>query len=259
MLRLQRSQRSDAALNAQELAWWNANASTIARVWEMPDEVSRMVRGRYLERARNFFLQGRERATVLELGCGSGWVGQALAGPHLAIVGVDFSSAQIGLAKARARRMGVEPYCRYFVSTPGAHREAQPRADAALIHAFLHHLDDEEIDAVLAEVRASLAPGGRVWIYEPAFGSPPSAAAPALRSRLGMRLCGVGARLVRGTGKLLRLRDQVVDAQFQALAEEAGRNGWYLSPKEVPFDADSFTRRLEQVLVVHSADRKSVV
>ncbi len=253
-LRLQRSPRSDAALNARELAWWNANAATIARVWEMPVEVSRVVRGRYLERARNFFLEGRERATVLELGCGSGWVGQALAGPRLAIVGVDFSQAQIDLALGRARRTGVEAYCRYFVSTPGERPQALPQVDAALIHAYLHHLDDEEIDGALAEVRAALSPGARVWIYEPAFRTAPAPARrPALRSRLGMRLCAVGARLLRVAGGLLGLRDEAVDARFQALAGEAQRNGWYLSPKEVPLQEEAFTRRLERTFRVRSS------
>ena len=253
-LRQHRSPRRDVALNAQELAWWNANAATIARVWEMPEEVSRMVRGRYLDRAREFFLQGRERTTVLELGCGSGWVGQTIAGPRLAILGVDFSQAQIDLAIERARRTGVEAYCRYFVSTPGAERGSLPQADAALIHAYLHHLDDEEIDAVLADVGALLAPGARVWIYEPAFraeGAPTRG--PEWHSRLGMRFCAMGARVVRAAGGFLRLRDAAVDARFQALAEEARRNGWYLSPKEVPLEDEPFTRRLERTLVVRSS------
>ena len=255
-MRTERPRQADAALNALEHDWWNENAPVIARVWEMEPEVSRAVRGAYLERARAFFLQGRERATVLELGCGSGWVGQSIAGPRIRVIGSDFSESQVAQARERAARNRLAEFCSYHVATsahwPGEAREA----DCALIHAFLHHLDEEEIDGVLRDLRTRLRPGARIFFYEPAFwdgeGDSKSLAgspfAPLLR--LTVQACVSALRI---GARLLDLRDQEVAERFERLMQRAAENGWYLSPKEIPFGYRAFSERLGRDFVVRDA------
>ena len=65
-----------------EYQWWNDNAGIIAKVWEMHDDISWTVRKYYIRRATEFFWGSEKNVTILELGCGSGWVGQLLAGPN---------------------------------------------------------------------------------------------------------------------------------------------------------------------------------
>ena len=245
-LRLQRPRRADPELNARELDWWNANAATIAKVWEMAPEVSWQVRRAYLERARAFFLEGRERVTLLEPGCGSGWLGQSIAGPRLRVIGTDFSAAQLALARERAAARGVADWCEYHLADAARWPEAARAADGALVHAFLHHLDDAEIDGVLQGLRARLAPGARVWIYEPAFAETDGAARGDAAARMLAGALQAGAALIGLGARALGLRDEATAQQFARLARQAEESGWYLSPKEVPFQLGEFTRRLER-------------
>lgn len=249
-MRTRRADPADPGLNARERAWWNDNAPVIERVWEMDPEVSRVVRGRYLLAAREFFLSGRTSATVLEPGCGSGWVGQALAGPDLRIVGTDFSESQIDLARTRAGRFGLSEYCAYRVLAPDSWPVEADAVDGVLMHAFLHHLDDVEVDALLGQLRSRLRPGTRVWIYEPAFlsGEVPAPNGPAWWLGRSMHaLCAVQ----RLASRLLGLRDEPTADSFDRLMRQAQENGWYLSPKEVPFDRDAFTARIRQHFTLH--------
>lgn len=252
-LKLQRAPQAGAELNARELAWWNANAGTIAKVWEMAPEVSWAVRRAYLERARKFFLAGRERVTLLELGCGSGWLGQSIAGPSLRIIGTDFSESQITLARERAAANGLSAFCEYHVADAVHWAEDARAADGAVIHAFLHHLDDAEIDSVLRGLRARLQPGARVWIYEPAFLEADESAAGARSDPLAWLLKNAVqacSALVRAGAGALGLRDEATAKQFERLAQMAGENGWYLSPKEIPFFRGQFTQRIERVFAL---------
>ncbi|MGE0876463.1 MAG: class I SAM-dependent methyltransferase [Burkholderiales bacterium] len=253
-LPLRRPERAEPFLNALEREWWDANASTIARVWQMPDEVSRFVRQGYLQRARQFLTEGRSRTTVIELGCGSGWVGQSIAGPDLHIVGIDFSSAQIGLASTRATETGVAAFCSYSLSGNETLSKEPPTADAALLHAYLHHLDEAEIASTLQALRATLAPGARIWIYEPAFRADRvTTQRIRLSTRIAMRAALVGSRMVRLAGAACRVRNSTVAAKFEELAALARKSGWYLSPKEVPLEDAAFTHQLARHFRVRSS------
>src|SRR4051794_3007935 len=104
----------------------------------MHDTVSRAARGQYLTRAKNFFA-AIPNAHVVELGCGSGWVGQSICGPDLRITGTDFSQSQIDLARKRARRRRLDAYTDYIVATSGTWPSLRSAPTGILIHAFLHH------------------------------------------------------------------------------------------------------------------------
>ena len=249
MLRTSRDITTSPELDALEHAWWNDNAATVSRVWEMEDEVCRAVRSGYLARARALLMRGRPLATVLELGCGSGWVGQQIAGDGLSIVGADFSEAQLELARARARRSGLEAHCRYELCDSRGWTRLLERVDGVIVHCVLHHLSGKEVQEVLEGLRRGLPPGTPVWIYEPAFhvsALPPSPAPVSRTTSFWLSLTGrVHAYLGRAY-RALGLLDESAAGRLLALTVQAERSGWYLSPKEVPFDRDAFTRELEQ-------------
>lgn len=108
---------------------------------------------------------------IVELGCGSGWLGCSLAVSGFAgeIISVDISLGMLKGARETAKLNGI--------------RANQIKADAARLPfadesieficggGFLHHLDDEE--QFFMEVRRVLKPGGLLLIFrEPqAFGS----------------------------------------------------------------------------------------
>jgi len=244
-VKVRRDQRAPAEINALEHAWWEQNAALVARFWEMEDGLSQIIRKGYLDRARRFFVGGRAPATVLELGCGSGWVGQMLAGRDVRIVGTDFSAAQIELAVANAKRKGLEAWTSYSVASSAEWPAAAGRADGVLIHAFLHHLDQDEIDRFFADLVSIVRGGVKVWLLEPGFyDQAPAGHGPTRRSKILLRLATiVNDRL---TAFLRRHGDQNENAreQFMSLVQLAESKGWYLSPKEVPFEVGEFTRYL---------------
>jgi 2-polyprenyl-3-methyl-5-hydroxy-6-metoxy-1,4-benzoquinol methylase len=235
---------ADADLNTTEHAWWERNAALVARFWEMDPSFSGVLRRGYLSKIRSFFMEGRKDVTVLELGCGSGWVGQSIAGAGLRILGTDFSEAQLGLARRNAEARGLGEAATYRLSTSAEWPEETPACNAVLIHSFLHHLDDPELDDFLDNLKARTSPGTRIVLFEPAFyedepsGSPRPWTAGA--NRLAARLV---ARIDRDQ-KAQSPSDEQARAAFVQLFTDANERGWYLSPKEIPFGLEDFTRRL---------------
>ena len=105
---------------------------------------------------------GRERAPVLELGCGTGRVLLPLARAGAAVTGLDRSAPMLAYARARARRL------------PAARRPAIVRGDIRALpfgrasfgvvlapYGLLQSLiDDRDFTAALAEAARVLRPGG---------------------------------------------------------------------------------------------------
>jgi SAM-dependent methyltransferase len=218
----------------------------------MHDNFSRSVRGQYLQRAREFLLRGRKHASVLELGCGSGWVGQMIAGPDLTILGVDFSEEQIRLAQKNAEMKRLARYCRYALAEGGGWSSEAAGVEGVLIHCYLHHLSGDEVKEVLDELKSKLAPHTPLWFYEPAFylRDAPARVSPLVASEraAGKAECVV-SQLTSFYTRLGLLDWQTRDA-FHALTDQAERMGWYLSPKEVPFDVDAFSAEIQKRFTV---------
>jgi len=232
----------DPALDRAELAWWNEHAELMASVWDYDDFLSREIRLGYLQQAREF-LSGGAPAMVLEPGCGSGGIGRVIAGAKLGIVGFDWSTTMTDLARAGALAAGMQDHCTYMTGTLDACTRELEAVDGVLIHAFLHHLDGVELRESLGLLRERLRPGARVWIYEPCFHAAPTVGdhAPAEATRRHLELA---EHVLKAAVGHLRERGLVDTTTYDALAElfrTAGENGWYLSPKEVPFDLDDFT------------------
>jgi 2-polyprenyl-3-methyl-5-hydroxy-6-metoxy-1,4-benzoquinol methylase len=255
MLKIKRDYISDRTTNEQELLWWNENAEIVSRVWEMHEDISWTVRKHYLNKARDFFYQEGKTCTILELGCGSGWVGQFIAGPQLKIVGTDFSEQQIQLAQKSASLKSLDDYCEYVVSNSSEWPEKSKEVDGVLIHAFMHHLDGKEIEELLHNLGKNLKSGTKVWIYEPAFYRSMNSGKSTGSFISAVCLQKTAAFLVWALRSIFfkfSLVDQDTYQMFTKLSEEAKSQNWHLSPKEVPLDVDQFTVKLQDIFVVQN-------
>jgi len=235
----ERPQIESPEIDALETQWWNDYAPLVETIWAQPPAIRRAVRGHYLQRARQFFLEGATQLpmTVLEIGCGSGWVGHMLAERgKLHIVGMDISEEQVAMAQRHAIKLGLGDICHYtcenlrdYKSPTGTQRPG------VLVQAILHHLSWTEIKSVLREI-AALGSGTRIFIYEPAYVAAQPGVGPLVvdaATRVLTLIPKVLARLavVDQSRALNReLRQQVLD-----MCQLAVDKGWMLSPKEVIF------------------------
>lgn len=98
---------------------------------------------------------------VGDLGCGTGALTARLAPFARRTIGVDRSEAMLGTAEARLHDIGTaELRCGELESLPISDGEL----DLAILALVLHYVVDPR--AVLAEVRRTLAPGGRVLVLD---------------------------------------------------------------------------------------------
>lgn len=163
-----RHRATTAALDHQEQEWWAANGDLEeAFCWAQTPLARRMLRRPYLKRARRFIGAG---ARMLELGCGTGWVGlELIRGSDSTLIGLDTSFSQIARARSAAAAAGLTAQASFAVvgTAEAEAATAGSSFDAVIAHAFLHHLSAQEITAVLDESRSRLRPGGALVVVEP--------------------------------------------------------------------------------------------
>lgn len=244
-----RRQRPDSVEDALEEAWWNAHADIVDSVWAMPEPLRSAVRRPYLQRAAKFLTAHAKKdpAEILEVGCGSGWVGQLIAKPgKLHVTGIDLSERQLELAEQGATRQGLQACCHYERANLADYivRE-QGRFHGVLLHAILHHLSWEEMDNVLAEI-ARIGKGARVYIYEPVHleRRPP---APAWLKRcmwLPLKAAQKKAAHYGTVGETEKI------SALQAMCGESRQKNWVLSPKEIVFSEQDLLKWLAKSLTV---------
>lgn len=245
-----RRQTPDPAEDTLEEQWWDAHADVVDSIWAMPEPLRSALRLPYLRKASRFLIAETRQfpVEILEVGCGSGWVGQLLASPgKLHVTGIDLSHRQLEIAVEQAERLGLTGCCHYERANLAEFilRE-QGRFHGVLLHAILHHLTWSEMDNVLAEI-ARLGTGARVYIYEPVHLErlPP---APAwLKRCVGVPLEAARKRAAYyGTACE---REKI--AALDAMVSESQQKKWVLSPKEIVFHEQEFKEWLAKKLKVH--------
>jgi SAM-dependent methyltransferase len=98
---------------------------------------------------------------VLSLGCGIGDT-ELLLAPHVGeVTGIDLSPAAIRQARADAKALGIGN-AHFSVGT-----RAQGSFDAIIAIFFLHHLLDDELDALPFRLKGQLAEGGVFYSLDP--------------------------------------------------------------------------------------------
>jgi SAM-dependent methyltransferase len=111
-------------------------------------------------------LAARERAPVLELGCGTGRVLLPMARTGVPVTGIDRSAPMLGYARSRARR--VPPRRRPRIVRGDIRALPFPRATFGLVvapYGMLQSLiDDRDLSAALAEAARVLCRGGRFGV-----------------------------------------------------------------------------------------------
>ncbi len=227
-------------LDRAERDWWHEHADLEERFcWVQPPEVQRLLRGRYLKRIA---AEAGPGDSVLEVGCGTGWLSRLLAEAGVAsVTGIDFSSQQIRLARAAPTAAG-QGRVRFEEASVDQLVDEGRSFDVIVMHAFLHHLSTAEISDVLAGARRLLGPGGRLVVLEPVLHGPGGGRKPlTLRllnkiERLPLGLSARGLRPVSPGER--RVRDRL---EQRAAAELP----FGPAPKETAFEPDELVRLLE--------------
>lgn len=237
----ERLQFPDPDLDREEEAWWNEQAEVVEAIWAMQEPVRSAIRTPYLGRARRFFLDGAKALpiTLLEVGCGSGWVGRMIADrDRLRILGLDIAEEQIRIAKENAAHAGLSDTCEYRCQNLADFTVKDALSvSCVFIHAILHHLSWQEIRSVLAQLKA-LGSGTRIFIYEPVYLADPERGAlpEGFAARRARFLAMLPHRALAIFDRIFRpRRDTGLLEKVQHLCREAQRQGRVLSPKEVVF------------------------
>jgi 2-polyprenyl-3-methyl-5-hydroxy-6-metoxy-1,4-benzoquinol methylase len=100
--------------------------------------------------------------TLVELGCGSGWMTRLAARQGVRAEGYDISPEMIAIAQEQARAENVDVR---FEAADYESLDLGRRFETCLIYDALHHTPRPEL--ALASARRALKPGGRLLIAEP--------------------------------------------------------------------------------------------
>lgn len=231
-MRTKRIIESEAAMDKLEMDWWNQNAQLIEKIWAHNLDLQNLIRMPYLKKMKYFFLKDAQKKSIkiLEIGCGSGWVCRIVSDEKFQIIGTDFSEGQLSIAREQAKTFNKDSFCKYELADASSFKKD---IDGVVIHALLHHLSKKELD-VFYEQMSSLASGTKVFMYEPVFiprkNSPPKFRDKMLNSFINV-VREIAIRRAKATGEA----DIELKAQMDELNKQAEANGWYISPKEVPF------------------------
>lgn len=229
-----RAERSTLDLDRQESAWWSRFAEVEDRfLWVQTPSIQRMLRGHYL--ADIVRLAGRS-TPIAELGCGAGWLCIQLGQLGAHVVGVDFSEAQIRIARCEADKAGVADRVRFEVADASWFERTECRFSLVVMHGFLHHLTNEEIRRAIRATRRVISADGTLVVFEPVI-YPASAEAPTRQQERYLRLLRWLAGLhQRGQGCGLRkIRKAEADARSVIASRDFGVPPHGPSPKEMPF------------------------
>ncbi|HSP07353.1 MAG TPA: class I SAM-dependent methyltransferase, partial [Acidobacteriota bacterium] len=102
-------------------------------------------------------------ASILDVGCGTGWTSEFLARAGFQVTGLDISPSMIETSRRLRTLPGLE-----FVAGDFECMTFETQFDAVLFFGSLHHSEDPE--AALASSRNALKEGGLIVLMEPGEG-----------------------------------------------------------------------------------------
>lgn len=107
-----------------------------------------------------------ERGVALDVGCGFGLFAlyYAQIHPDLKIQGFDLSETRIRMAQRAAEKLGVTNV--EFRVDDARHLKADARYDAAYLLDIVHHVPEETVPPMLAELHRGLAPGAPLLVKD---------------------------------------------------------------------------------------------
>jgi SAM-dependent methyltransferase len=245
---------NSAELQAQEINWWNTFAELEDRyAWVQTPALQSALRGHYL---REIIKVVGKRGTVLDLGCGTGWLSLALAREGATnVTGVDFSASQIALANAEAARQCLSKYVRFQLADATTASESMGQYDCVIAHGFLHHLFQDEIRQAIATAHNQLNATGTFIVFEPvrySASDEPAGSCRTMERRIEFikNLANRGARF--GLRRISKSEREVRNALAK---RNQGIPPHGPSPKEIPFCPGELEEYLRPFFVVARASR----
>ena len=211
-----------------EETWWDKYGRYMTYQWKLTPSLNQILRAELENDYVRFLLNPNE--SLLDLGCGSGWLSLHFAERGMNVLGVDLSQEQINASnnlKAHSGLKNLEFECCDLVKwDPGKH---QGKFASVFVNAFLHHLPEVELEMMFSKIATVLKPGGKVYMYEP------------LRSSLGARSFRV--RVVDAIcNRMMHLLLSVLPRWFDLFNNEYKielKNGYQMSsPHESPIDIE---------------------
>ena len=239
---MMRLEAATPQLDRAEQQWWEDNGDLEERYcWVQTDWVQQFLRGGYL---RDILRGLGPSHSVLELGCGTGWLTFQLArAGAAAVTGVDSSPSQIARARAAAEDLGLGDRVRLEIGDAGDLTRATRRFDLVVMHAFLHHLTTAEIREALTTAADLLRPDGRLVVLEPMCF--PDGRTDEPRSlRMIRRLQELPMALARRG--IRRVGDPEREVRAHLADRWAGALPFGPSPKETPFQSEELADFLDE-------------
>lgn len=149
-----------------EERWWDANGSYMTFQWQLTPRMSCAVRSELEADYKHYLF--RSGGSLLDIGCGSGWLAAYFAERGMCVRGLDISTEQIAAAVSMAEHRNlvnadfeVADFLRWDSTNYIA------AFDSVFVSAFLHHLPEAELRQTLHKIACVVKPGGRVFLYEP--------------------------------------------------------------------------------------------
>jgi SAM-dependent methyltransferase len=111
-----------------------------------------------------------QRAKVLDVACGPGWLSEFMARSGYDVTGIDICPDMIEIARERVETIKFAPYegqrlqARFQVGDPEVAGLGTDIYHAAIFYDCLHHFTDPE--ATLKNIFQALKPGGKLYIQE---------------------------------------------------------------------------------------------
>lgn len=149
-----------------ERVWWNKYGHYMTYQWTLTPALNKILRTE-LERDYTEFLLD-PNGSLLDLGCGGGWLSLHFAEKGMRVHGVDLSQEQINDANMLKSSRGlnnVEFECCDLIQWDSEKYKA--KFDSVFVNAFLHHLPEIELEILFNKISNVLKPGGKVYMYEP--------------------------------------------------------------------------------------------
>jgi 2-polyprenyl-3-methyl-5-hydroxy-6-metoxy-1,4-benzoquinol methylase len=231
-----RSQNTSKEIDILEERWWNTAGTLIEDVWGLPDDLCLAYRQEYVMKAKDFFLTDKQHTKVLDLGCGTGWFGRIIACEKIFYQGIDFSETQINIAKEKVKNTHNERYIHYTQTTSIQSIKNIHDFDGIIINAFLHHLCKDELKKLFSDIKQNFKSGTKIFIMEPVYPTNKVKKNITITEDAIANVISDTIAAVKKHATEINLFDTQKELLLSELINESDDNGFFFSPKEVPFD-----------------------
>ena len=149
-----------------EKIWWDKFGHYMTFQWTLTPELNETLRSDIRDDYTDFLHV--PSGSLLDIGCGGGWLSMYFAMKGMNVHGVDLSQEQINDANALKEKhllQNVSFECCDLVQWDC--QKFDQGFDSVFVSAFLHHVPEDELQIIFDKIASVLKPGGAVYLYEP--------------------------------------------------------------------------------------------